>query len=102
MLMVNTNHQDLKGHYIQEHCGGNISQSIDFLTVEWDAAHWLDLAITSVRKKSPSAPFMKCFINRINDFPDMFSHGRGATELKDTSEAIDSSGSVVSHFSTTQ
>ena len=79
-----------------------LDEENSFFTIEWDASHWLNLAITHVREKSHSAKFFKTFLERVNCFPDMFARGRGLAEFNATFSSLGERGAVVSRFSTTR
>ena len=73
-----------------------------FNTVVWDAAHWIDLAVSWVKDKSTVKNIFKSFISRINSFATMFGHGRDVAEFEAVSRVMEEIFNVVQFFSTTR
>ena len=74
----------------------------EFSVVVWDAAHWINLAVSGVREKGSSATTLKLFFDRMNMFAHMFARGKGIAELKATAQFKEHGFKAISHFSTTR
>ena len=58
----------------------NVTKDSKYLRkVGWDAAHWIDLAVSDVKegKVGASKEFFSNFISRTNSFADTLNRGKG-------------------------
>jgi len=79
----------------------NVNDDPYFLLV-WDAAHWVDRVMESIREKDSTTTFFKRLVKRSNRLYTMFSHGRGHVEYVGLAKQRGVKSFEISTFSTTR